>query len=115
MRTLGWLFYAFIYFVFSFEIPFPLLVTNFLVFGMFYGLTEAPEKVVVLKHATHEHYGTFFGLYHFTQSISLLPASVIFGSLWKFGGFDLAFRVSALLALFAAFGMWLWRTSPQPK
>ncbi|OGQ08641.1 MAG: hypothetical protein A3G32_02500 [Deltaproteobacteria bacterium RIFCSPLOWO2_12_FULL_40_28] len=112
---LGWLFYAFIYFVFSFEIPFPLLVTNFLVFGMFYGLTEAPEKVVVLKHATHEHYGTFFGLYHFTQSISLLPASVIFGSLWKFGGFDLAFRVSALLALFAAFGMWLWRTSPQPK
>jgi MFS family permease len=74
----------------------------FLVYGLFYGLTEAPEKALVAQLAPAGHRGGAFGAYHFVIGIAALPASVLFGVLWQRYGAATAFWFGATLALLAA-------------
>ncbi|MBD0319226.1 MAG: MFS transporter, partial [Gemmatimonadetes bacterium] len=74
----------------------------FLVYGLFYGLTEAPEKVLVAGLAPDGLRGRAFGAYHFTVGVVALPASLLFGALWDAFGAGTAFYAGAGLAAAAA-------------
>lgn len=93
----GWLLYAAVYAAFAFATTAWHVWALFLVYGLFYGLTESPEKALVAKLAPVDHRGGAFGTYHFAIGVAALPASVIFGLLWQ--------RYSAATALFSGAGI----------
>ena len=78
------------------------LVMLFLVYGVYYGLTEGVEKAVVADLAPVEARGTAFGAYHAVIGIGALAASLLFGLIWKLAGAPAAFAVGAALALVSA-------------
>ena len=74
----------------------------FAVYGLFFGLTEAPEKALVAALAPQGRRGSAFGAYHFAIGIAALPASLLFGVVWEMMGAETAFALGAALALAAA-------------
>ncbi|MGH7482456.1 MAG: MFS transporter [Longimicrobiales bacterium] len=74
----------------------------FLVYGLFYGLTEAPEKAFVASFSAVRGRGYAFGAYHFAIGIAALPASLLFGWIWQARGAPAAFVVGGALGLAAA-------------
>jgi MFS family permease len=101
----GWLFYAATYAGFAYATSQWQIWGLFLFYGLFYGLTEAPEKALVTSLAPADRRGSAFGAYHFSIGIAALPASVIFGVLWtRYGAFT-AFITGAALALAAAIAL----------
>lgn len=74
----------------------------FLAYGLFFGLTEAPEKALVARLAPADMQGRAFGSYHLAIGIAALPASVLFGAVWEALGAAAAFLLGAGLALLAA-------------
>jgi MFS family permease len=79
----GWLLYVAVYVGFAFATSTWHVWALFLVYGLFYGLTEAPEKAMVANLAAESRKGAAFGAYHFAIGSAALPASVIFGLLWQ--------------------------------
>ncbi len=69
----------------------------FATYGLFFGLTEGTERALVADLAPAQRGGAF-GYYHLIVGIAALPASVLFGMLWDWGGPGLAFTVGAGLA-----------------
>jgi len=103
----GWIFYAAIYLAFGwFDSP-AALVTIFLAYGIYFGLTEPVEKAWVAELVPQNLRGAAFGSYHCTMGLVALPASVLFGLLWQRFGAHAAFSVGAAFALVAA-GMLLF-------
>jgi MFS family permease len=100
--TAGWAVYALVYAGFAVATAAWHAWALFLVYGLFYGLTEAPEKVLVARLAPDGLRGRAFGAYHFTVGIVALPASLLFGALWDAFGAGTAFYAGAGLAAAAA-------------
>jgi MFS family permease len=98
----GWLVYAAVYGGFALATSKPALVTLFLVYGVYYGLTEGVEKAVVADLAPADARGTAFGAYHAVIGIGALAASLLFGLIWNVAGAPVAFAVGAVLALVSA-------------
>jgi predicted MFS family arabinose efflux permease len=86
----------------------------FLVYGLFYGLTEAPEKALVAALAPADRRGAAFGAYHFVIGVAALPASIIFGVLWQRYGSAVALFTGAGLALIAAMLFLVARIDDRP-
>jgi MFS family permease len=101
----GWLVYAATYTGFAVANQAWQIWALFAVYGLFYGLTEAPEKALVAAIAPPNQRGAAFGAYHFTVGLAALPASVLFGVLWERVSMVAAFGTGAALALIAATGM----------
>lgn len=99
---MGWLVYAGTYAAFAYATVAWQAWALFLVYGLYYGLTEAPEKALIARLAPAERRGVAFGAYHFSIGIAALPASVIFGAIWGAYGPNAAFLFGAALALLAA-------------
>jgi MFS family permease len=98
----GWCAYAATYAGFAVATT-PLHVWSlFLLYGLFYGLTEGPEKALVAGLAQAGTRGGAFGAYHFVVGIGALPASILFGALWHRYGAPTAFLTGAGLAGAAA-------------
>jgi MFS family permease len=98
----GWLVYALVYAGFAFGTGIAHAYILFLVYGLFYGLTEAPEKALIAA-LSHEHgRGAAFGAYHFAIGIAALPASILFGVVWSGAGAHWAFLMGAGIALVSA-------------
>ena len=97
----GWLLYAAIYATFAFATEAWHVWVLFLIYGLFYGLTEAPEKALIAALAPPERRGAAFGAYHFAIGVAALPASIIFGLLWQNYGADTALFAGAGVALAA--------------
>ncbi|HEX7090374.1 MAG TPA: MFS transporter [Longimicrobiales bacterium] len=74
----------------------------FLAYGLFYGLTEAPEKALVARLAPAARRATGFGAFHSVVGLTALPASVLFGLVWEAFGAAAAFGMGAALGLAAA-------------
>lgn len=108
----GWLLYAAIYLAFAYASAAWHIWLLFVVYGLFYGLTEAPEKALVAALSHAERRGAAFGAYHFAIGIAALPASIIFGVLWQRFGAPVALTTGAALALLAATALWRVRTDP---
>ncbi|ACL06146.1 MFS transporter [Desulfatibacillum aliphaticivorans] len=102
MILVGWLFYAAVYFCFAFASSPGWIVALFLLYGVYYGLTEPCEKAWVADMAPKELCGAAFGFYHAAVGFAALPASLIFGVIWHAWGMAAAFLTGALLAAAAS-------------
>lgn len=84
----------------------------FLVYGLFFGLTEAPEKALVAALSAPGRRGRAYGAFHFAIGIGALPASLLFGWIWHAFGAPAAFLVGGALALVAAVALALAVPAP---
>jgi MFS family permease len=110
----GWTVYALTYAGFAFAGSAWHAWALFVGYGLFYGLTEAPEKVLVAQLAPGGRRGSSFGAYHFAIGIAALPASVIFGVIWGAAGPRAAFLFGAGVAALAAVLLALLRLPRAP-
>jgi MFS family permease len=100
--TCGWAIYAGVYAGFAVVSSTRELVAVFLVYGLYYGLTEGVEKAVVADLVPDSSRGYAFGVYSAVVGIGALCASLLFGGIWKFAGAPAAFMTGAVLALASA-------------
>lgn len=98
----GWLVYAGVYAGFATAGTSWHVWALFGIYGLFYGLTESPEKALVAELAPSPLRGRAFGVFHFAVGLAALPASLLFGILWQWKGAPAAFLVGAGFALLAA-------------
>jgi MFS family permease len=102
MIVAGWALYAAVYLAFAFvSTPVEAWII-FLVYGVYFGLTEGTEKALVADLVRPEQRGTAYGLYNLAFSISVLPASLLMGWLWDWRGAPTAFAVSAAVGTTSA-------------
>jgi MFS family permease len=100
---LGWGWYGLVYLGFAFA-KIPLHIWGlFLLYGLYFGLTEGVERAYVVDLVGEENRGTAFGWFHLTVGIGALPASLIFGAIWQTFGPHIAFIIGACLAVIASF------------
>lgn len=105
--TLGWLVYCLAYAGFAF-VSRPLAVWGlFAFYALFFGLTEGSERAFVADLVPEELRGRAYGAFHAAIGLTALPASVIFGVLWKQFGARTAFLTGAAVALAAAAALWM--------
>jgi len=98
----GWILYALVYLAFAFVQSAFQSWLLFIIYGIYFGLTEGTEKALVADLVPDEKRGTAFGLYSLAFGITVLPASLIFGGLWTTFGASVAFTASAILSIIAA-------------
>jgi MFS family permease len=105
--TLGWLVYCLAYAGFAF-VSRPLAVWGlFAFYALFFGLTEGSERAFVADLVPEALRGRAYGTFHAAIGFTALPASVIFGVLWKQFGARTAFLTGAAVALAAAAALWM--------
>ena len=98
----GWLLYAGVYFAFGWATAAWHAWVLFVVYGIFYGMTEGTEKALVADLVPQARRGTAFGWYNLAIGLGALPASIIFGAIWDRLGAPSAFVFGATLAMVAA-------------
>ncbi len=101
MLLSGWFLYALVYAGFGMAGSAWQVVALFLLYALYFAMTEASERALVADYAPPEVRGQAYGLFHFVVGIGMLPASVIFGALWEWAGSQVAFFTGAGLALLA--------------
>lgn len=100
--ALGWIVYALVYAGFGwFHTP-AVVVTIFLAYGLYFGLTEGVEKAWIADMSPPTSRGTAFGIYNAVLGIGSLAASLLFGFIWTRASPEAAFFTGAALALLAA-------------
>lgn len=104
----GWIYYALIYSAFAFAKTPNLLIPIFLLYGIYFGLSEPSEKCLVADMVPIDLRGTAFGYYHFVSGLGALPASLLFGFLWHTFSAEAAFLTGSALAILAAILLHIW-------
>lgn len=97
----GWFIYAGVYLAFALATAAWHAWAFFLVYAVFYSLTEPAEKTLVANLVGTERKGLAFGWYNFAIGIAALPSSLIFGVLYEEFGPLVAFGWGAGLASLA--------------
>lgn len=103
----GWILYGGVYFGFASAQTSETIWILFVIYGLFYGLTEGGERALVGNLVPPHLRGTAFGIYHFSIGLSALPASLLMGFLWETSSPEAAFRFGAIMALAAAGLLWI--------
>lgn len=98
----GWFVYALVYAGFAFVNSEWQAWALFIIYGIYFGLTEGVEKALVADLVSPEKRGTAYGFYNLAFSITVLPASVLFGLFWSQLGATPAFLISASISICAA-------------
>ena len=111
----GWILYALVYAGFAFVDAAWQSWALFMIYGVYFGLTEGVEKALVADLVTPEQRGTAFGFYNLAFGITVLPASLLFGGLWNFFGAPTAFLISAAISVAAAFLLLTIKPKPPEK
>ena len=91
----GWAVYAAVYFAFGRATASWHAWALFLVYGVFFGLTEGTERAMVADLVGQARRGTAFGWYNLAIGIGALPASLLFGFVWDRFGPTAAFDIGA--------------------
>jgi MFS family permease len=99
--ALGWIAYVAIYACFAFAESTTAIAALFVIYGIFHGLTEGPERALVATLAAETGRGSAFGFYHLTVGLLAIPAGLIFGGLWDAYGSRVAFGSGAVFAVLA--------------
>jgi MFS family permease len=107
----GWLLYAAVYAGFAFVSSNISVWILFLIYGIYFGLAEGAEKALVADLVRPDQRGTAYGLYNLAFGITVLPASLLMGTVWDWRGPATAFLVSAGIGVAAAALMLTVRTS----
>src|SRR5262249_5871238 len=97
----GWIIYAVLYLAFSLATSALQAWTFFLLYGIFYALTEPAERTLVANLVSSDRRGLAFGWFNFAVGIAALPASLLFGVIYEQFGGPAAFATSAALAMVA--------------
>ncbi|MEO6052311.1 MAG: MFS transporter, partial [Pyrinomonadaceae bacterium] len=97
----GWLIYALVYAGFAFVISAWQVWALFIVYGIYFGLTEGVEKAFVADMVPTKRRGTAYGLYNLAFGITVFPASLLFGLVWNQFGATTAFLASGCISLLA--------------
>jgi MFS family permease len=74
-------------------------------YGLFYALTNAVLKALVVESVAGDVRGRALGIYSFFTSVTTLLSSVITGALWKVYGAAVPFYVSAGIAAVSALAL----------
>lgn len=98
----GWVLYAAVYGGFAFASTVGETWALFLLYGVYFGLTEGAEKALVADLVRPGQRGTAYGLYNLAFGITVFPASLLMGALWKWYGARAAFLVSAAVGALAS-------------
>jgi MFS family permease len=98
---IGWLLYAAVYASFAVTDSAPALVVVFLIYGLYFGLTEGVEKAWVADLAPASGRGNAFGIYNALIGFGALGASLLFGYIWTHASPSAAFYTGAGFALAA--------------
>jgi len=94
----GYFVFAIVYFVFALA-PSRLAIWLAMAFyGLFYALTNAVLKALIVESVEGDVRGRALGIYSFFTSVTTLLSSVITGALWKAYGAAVPFYVSAGIA-----------------
>jgi MFS family permease len=93
----GWVLYAAVYLGFAAAAQAWQAITLFMIYSIFYALTESAEKTIVTQLVPPDQKGRAFGWFHFCIGIAALPANLLFGTLYVVHPW-LAFGVGAVLA-----------------
>lgn len=109
----GWIVYALVYFGFAFVTAPWQVWALFIIYGAYFGLTEGVEKAFVadLVEVTGKR-GTAYGFYNLAFSITVFPASIIFGGLWTWLGAETAFLITAGISIASAIMLLGIKTPP---
>lgn len=102
----GWLVYAAAYAGFAFVAGPAAVWGLFALYGLFFGLTEGSERAFVADLVPESLRGRAYGFFHAAVGVAALPASVLFGLLWKRFGPTTAFLTGAAVALVATIALW---------
>lgn len=98
----GWLLYAAVYLAFAVVDSRTAVIATFMVYGLYYGLTEGAERALIADLTPESVRGTAFGLYNAALGVGALVASVLFGVVWTEVSPEAAFLMGGALALIAA-------------
>ena len=98
----GWVLYAAVYAGFGFATNKASLWILFLIYGIYFGLSEGAEKALVADLVRPEQRGTAYGLYNLAFGVTVFPASFLMGMIWDWKGPTVAFLVSAVMGATAA-------------
>jgi MFS family permease len=98
----GWILYALVYVGFAFINSPAQAWALFLIYGIYFGLTEGAEKALVADLVPAKKRGTAFGLYNLAFGVTVFPASLLLGALWHNFGAASAFIFSSILSVCAA-------------
>lgn len=104
--ALGWLVYAAAYAGFAFVSGPAAVWALFALYALFFGFTEGSERAFVADLVAERLRGRAYGYFHAAIGIAALPASVLFGLLWKELGPRVAFLAGAGVALTATAALW---------
>ncbi len=104
----GWLVYAAVYLGLGFAGAAWQVWALFVLYGVFYGLTEPVEKALVKDLARAGARGRAYGAYNFVVGTTALPAGLLAGLLWRAGGPALALGVGAAFAGAACALLLVW-------
>jgi MFS family permease len=96
----GWAIYVLAYIGFAFMTGPAWIWALFVIYGFYY-MTDAVLKAFVTDLVPADLRGMAFGIYNFTISVTVLPASLLMGLLWDTVGPGYAFLIGAALALAA--------------
>jgi MFS family permease len=101
----GWIVYAVVYLGFAWSTSTVAFIAWFLIYGVYFALTEGAEKALVADLTPVSRQGTAFGLYYAALGAGALVASVMFGYIYDHFGASRAFTVGAGLAGIAAIAL----------
>lgn len=103
----GWLVYAAVYLGFAHADGQGMAWLLFLVYGVYFGLTEGVQKALVADLVPAAARGRAFGWYNLALGLGALPASLLFGAVWDRWGAPTAFMLGSAIAAVAALLMLL--------
>jgi sugar phosphate permease len=106
----GWIVYAAVYMMMGAVQSAGGAIALFLIYGLYFGLTEPVEKTMVSLFTDSSTRGTAFGFFHMVVGLAALPASLLFGWIWKTWSMSCAFSTGAALAGVAAVILLLVKT-----
>ena len=98
----GWGIYAGCYFGFGRVESAGAVWGIFLLYALYYALTEGAARALVADLVPEASRGRAFGLFHMWTGLAALPASALFGIVWNTWGARSAFDLGAMLALASA-------------
>ncbi|MEN9578416.1 MAG: hypothetical protein RJA70_1425 [Pseudomonadota bacterium] len=110
----GWMVYAATYLAFGVATDAWHAWALFIVYGIYYGLTEPAEKALVRDLAPDAVRGRAYGFYSFIVGISAVPAGVLTGWLWQTWSPFVALAVGASIAAAASVALIVWASSTEP-
>ena len=114
--VIGWTIYAVVYLGFATARDESRLIAWFLVYGVYFALTEGAEKALVADLTPAARHGTAFGFYSAALGVGALAASVVFGVLYERFDVATAFGTGSALVATAAILLMLVRTDePQTQ